>query len=172
MGLLYQKIHQCLAYADDLVIIFRSMRNLKEVVTRLGEKTRGTKYLSWTDQEFVKGQNLSIRTEREEIYKFEEVESFTYLGTGMIYTCKSETGTEIQTRLMSGNRGIYGLGKLLRSKNVFKKTKLRIRKTVLPSIVTYVSEVWTLNIAQRNRIRPWERIVLCKIYGGKSVNGM
>ena len=62
-----------MAYADDLVIISRSKKNLKKVVTRLKEKARGrgmqineskTKYMSWTDQEFVSGQNLSIRTER------------------------------------------------------------------------------------------------------------
>ena len=54
---------------------------------------------------------------------------------------KPETGTEIQTGLMSRNRGIYALGKLLRSKNVSIKTKLRIYKTVLRPIVTYASEV-------------------------------
>ena len=36
-----------------------------------------TKYVSWTDQEFVGGENLSIHMERGEIYKFEEVESFS-----------------------------------------------------------------------------------------------
>ena len=65
-----------------MVIVSRSKRNLEEVVTRLDEKARRkamqineskTKYMSWTDQKFVGGQNLSIRTEREEIYKFDEV---------------------------------------------------------------------------------------------------
>ena len=43
---------------------------------------------------------------------------------------------------------------------------------VFRPIVTCTSELWTLNIAQRNRIRAWERKVPRKIYGGKSVNGM
>ena len=72
-----------------------------------------------------------------EIYMFEKVESSTYRGT--VFTRKPETGTEIQTRLMSVNRGIYALSKLLRSKNVSRKTKLRIYKTVLRPIVTYAS---------------------------------
>ena len=37
-----------------------------------------TNYMPWADQEFGKGQNLSICMERREIYKFEEV-GFTYL---------------------------------------------------------------------------------------------
>ena len=49
--------------------------------------------MSWADQEFIRGQNLSIRTEQGEIYKFEEVESFTNLVT--VFTRKPETGTEI-----------------------------------------------------------------------------
>ena len=43
---------------------------------------------------------------------------------------------------------------------------------MLCSIMTYASEVWTLNIAQRNKIRALERKVLRKIYGGTSVNEM
>ena len=89
-----------------------------------------------------------------------------------MFTRKPETETEIQIRLMSRNRGIYALGKLIRSKNASRKTKLRIHKTVFRSIVTYASEVWTLNIAQRNKIRALERKVLLKIYRGKSVNEM
>ena len=64
------------------------------------------------------------------------------------------------------------MGKLLRSKNVSRRTKLRIYKMVLRPITTYASEVWTLNVAQRNRIRAWERKVPRKINGGISVNGM
>ena len=71
-----------------------------------------TKYVM-DRQEFVRGQNLSICRELGEIYKFEEVESFTYLGT--VFMRKPEIETEIQARLMSGNRGIYALGKLLRN---------------------------------------------------------
>ena len=74
--------------------------------------------------------------------------------------------------MMSGNGALCASGKLLRSKNVSRKTKLRMYKTVLRQIVTYTSEVWTLNMAQRNRIRARERKVMRKIYGGKSVNGM
>ena len=74
-----------------------------------------------------------------------------------MFTRKPETGMEIQTRFMSGNGGIYALGKLLGSKDVSRKTKLRIYKMVLRPIVTYASEVWTLNMAQRNRIRGKEK---------------
>ena len=70
------------------------------------------------------------------------------------------------------SENIKVLGELLRSENVFRKTKLRICKTVLRPTATYASEVWTLNMAQRNRIRARMREVPRKICGGKSVNRM
>lgn len=173
-GLMYQKKHQCLAFADDLVILARSKTELKEVIQRLEEQAqkRGlyinetkTKYMEWTDEEFQKDSFFKLNTNRGKTYKFEEVEQFTYLGT--LFARKPNIRGEIEARIMSGNRGIATMQRILRNKNISRQTKLRLYKTVIRPIVTYASETWTLNTAEQIKLEIWERKVLRKIFGGK-----
>ena len=113
---------------------------------------------------------MVINTEGGKSYSFEEVESFTYLGTA--FTRTPEIRTEIQTRLMAGNKCIYSLGKMLRRRNISRKTKMRIYKSVIRPVVTYASELWSMNGAEQERLRVWERKVLRKIFRGKMEDGV
>lgn len=179
MGLIYRKTHQCLAYADDLVIIARSRKQLKDVTRRLETNAariglyfneQKTKYMECTDQKFVKGRYLKIEASRGRTYNFEEVDSFTYLGT--LFTRQPDTAQEIQARLMAGNRCVAALHKIMKSKIISRKPKVQIYKTVIRPIVTYASETWTLNKTEQLRLEVWERKVLRKVFGGTKVNYM
>jgi hypothetical protein len=46
--------------------------------------------------------------------------------------------SEIQARLMAGNR-CYALQNVLKSKTLFRKTKLNVYKTIIRPVVTYCS---------------------------------
>uniref|UniRef100_V5GV43 Retrovirus-related Pol polyprotein n=1 Tax=Anoplophora glabripennis TaxID=217634 RepID=V5GV43_ANOGL len=172
-GLIYYKRHQCLAFADDLVVLARNKAELKEVIRRIDEQSikRGlyinetkTKYMEWSEEEYQKDKFLKVDTNRGKTYRFEEVEHFTYLGT-LFRRPKIEE--EIEARIMLGNKSVAGLQRILRNKNVSRQTKIRLYKTVITPVVTYASETWTLNKAEQTRLEVWERKILRKIFGGK-----
>lgn len=173
-GLIYQKKHQCLAFADDIVILTRSKQELKSVFKRLEERAKKvgliinetkTKFMSWTDEEFKKDQYFKITTDGGKIYKLEEVAEYTYLGT--IFGRRPGSQGEIHNRILAGNRCIYALNNILKSKVVSRKAKVRMYKTVIRPIIIYGSEVWTLTKAEEKRLAIWERKVLRRIYGGR-----
>lgn len=177
-GLIYHKKHQCLAFADDLVILARSKRELMEIAMKLEERaaTKGlyineakTKYIEWTNKQFVQGQYITMTTARGTQYKFEEVERFEYLGT--VFTREPNYEEEMHRRIMSGNRAIYALNGLLRNKNISRRAKLRTYKTVIRPIVTYASETWVITKKHQELLLIWERKILRKIFGGKNING-
>ncbi|KAJ8913476.1 hypothetical protein NQ315_013856, partial [Exocentrus adspersus] len=105
-GLLYYKRHQCLAFADDLVILARNKKELKEVIKRLEEQSvkRGlrinekkTKYMQM-DRRRISGGKVFKRKK----YEFEEVEQFTYLGS--IFSRKLNIEEEKEAKIMAGNK--------------------------------------------------------------------
>lgn len=70
-------------------------------------------------------------------YKFETVESFTYLGS--IIISDNRISPEIRNGLYLANTPFYGLKMFIKSRFLSRNMKVLIFKTVL----TYASETWT-----------------------------
>ena len=66
---------------------------------------------------------------------------------------------------MLANRTLYGMSRVLRSKFVRRRTKLKIYKTLIIPVLIYGAESWTLSEADRNALDVFERKVLRMIYG-------
>ena len=75
-------------------------------------------------------------------YEFVNVKEFNYLGSQMNQTIS--TSSEIQARILSGNRCCYAYGKLMKSRALNRSSKLKIYKSLIRPIVTYEFEAWTL----------------------------
>jgi hypothetical protein len=103
-------------------------------------------------------------------YKFESVDKFKYLGS--LVTENSENSTEIQIRIVSGDRCYFSLIKLLKSRAVERNTKVRTHRTIIRPVVTCGSETWCLTGDDDRSLRTWERKVLRKIYGPVYDNGI
>uniref|UniRef100_A0A6P7GWI7 Uncharacterized protein LOC114347641 n=1 Tax=Diabrotica virgifera virgifera TaxID=50390 RepID=A0A6P7GWI7_DIAVI len=127
-----------------------------------------TKYMEWTNKQFVRGQYITMTTAKGTQYKFEEVERFEYLGT--VFTRDPNCEEKIQKRIMSVNRAIFAFNGLLRSKHISRRAKLRTYKTVIRPIVTYASETWVTTKKHQELLLVWERKILRKIFGGKNLN--
>lgn len=177
-GTIYIKNHQCLAYADDITIITRTKKDLKRVVKNLAEQAekiglkineKKTKYMEMGRNEKTTNaqeeQSILIKIRGNKELKCEKVESVTFLGT--LITSNSAGSEEIKARLIKGDRCAGALNEVLMSKEVSKRTKIRIYKTVIRPTVLYGSETWVLNKADQNSIEIWERKILRRIYGGK-----
>jgi hypothetical protein len=75
-------------------------------------------------------------------YEFEHVNEFAYLRSQLNKT--NSTSSEIQARILSGNRCCYAYGKLMKSGALNRSSKLKIYKSLTRPAVTYGCEVWTL----------------------------
>jgi hypothetical protein len=102
--------------------------------------------------------------------KFEKTETFKYLGS--LVTVYNNISADIQARLTAGNMRYYALQNVLRSKNISRKAKLNVYKTIMRPVVTYGGETWTLTKKDELQINIWERKVLRRIFGPVKDRGM
>lgn len=175
-GTLRNKSYQILAYADDVTILARTKEKLQEIGKRF-RKAAGevnltineikSKYMKMdvTQKKQEKKEDLVIEMQGENNLKFEQVESYVYLGT--VISENGEESKEIEARLIKGDKCAGALNKIIRSKNVSRRAKLHLYKTVIRPTALYGSETWILNKAEENKIDIWERKILRRIYGGK-----
>ena len=94
---------------------------------------------------------------------FERVDTFKYLGSSL--NERNEILPEIKERIAAGNRAYFSLQNVFRSKNISKRTKKVIYKTIIRPVVMYSSETWTMTKSIEALLNTWERKVLRKIYG-------
>lgn len=173
-GTIFTKSHQCLAYADDIVLFSRGKKELIDVTRKLivAAKKKGL-YINEDKSNYMqlrvihgrREEELQVKINDEEGLIFKKVDSSMYLGTLIDDKCNEET--EIELRMMRSNRCASGLHSILRSKEVSKKTKIRVYKSVLRPTLLYGSETWVMNKRTQTKIEAWERKILRRIYGGK-----
>jgi len=112
-----------------------------------------------TSRDIGNEENENIRIRDEVI---EKVNKFTYLGAYV--TSKNEVTEEIKSRLVSGNACFYSVQKLLTSRLISRKLKLKIYRT---AILPDGCESWSTTLADEHKLRVFESKVLRKIYGPK-----
>ena len=168
------KSRQICAYADDIVLISRNLKYLKEMFIHIeqeGKKTgleinqNKTKYMHITTTEERRNNNdLVIGT-----YTFENVVNFEYLGT--LITQNNKISEDIKRRIIIGNRAYFANLKLIKSKLLTRKTKLKIYKTLIRPVVVYGAETWNLTNSDCNKLRVFERKLIRRIYGAVHEHG-
>lgn len=159
-----------LAFADDIDIVGNSTLDIKSTLNEF-EKGAGsiglkineekTKYMYTTRNEQHRdrlGQNITM-----DDYNFERVKKFKYLGTTL--TENTDGTEEINCRIQAGNRCLYAVQDLLKSKLTSRRSKISVYKTIIRPVVMYGCETWTLTVTNEERLRVFERKVLRKIYG-------
>lgn len=167
---IFHKSIQILAYADDIDIIGRATTDVEqqflaidEKASSMGLKVNGekTKYmlssLRQPSHERV-GPNVRMGD-----YNFEVVRNFIYLGTEV--TSDNNITTEVKRRIVLANRCLYGLSKLLRSKQLSRKTKVRLYHQLILPVLLYGAESWNLKDSDEELLAVFERKVLRIIYG-------
>ena len=96
-------------------------------------------------------------------HECEHVKEFSYLGSQFNQT--NSTNSEIQTRILSGNRCYYVYEKLMKSKALNISSKLKIYKSLIRPVVTYGCDAWTLTTRDEQYLIIFERRILRKIFG-------
>jgi hypothetical protein len=130
---------------DDMLDEVSSMNNLKYTLVNIEREARKRGLL--TNENKTKSMDVMkivvngdhLRCEKHE---FEHVKEFSYLGSQLNQT--NSTNSEIQTRILSGNRCYYAYRKLMKSRALNRSSRLKIYKSLIRPVVTYGCEAWTL----------------------------
>jgi hypothetical protein len=164
-GNIYTRTVQLLAYADDLVIVGRTIQATKEsfMVLETSARKMGiavnekkTKFME-VGKKITTVAHFTVGN-----YKFEKLHKFRYLGS--LVTDKNDISVEIKNRTGLGKKCYYGLRKHLGSRNISTGTKCLIYKTLIRPIVTYGAECWVLTKKDALQLAVFERKVLRKIF--------
>jgi len=174
---IYDEPVQYLAYADDIDIVGKTMRNVREAFSNLEKcgKDIGltvniakTKYMHATSRGGP-GEQFQLRTGNE-VVTIEKVENFIYLGTQV--NSENDLGVEVRRRITQGNKCFYSLSKIFRSKSINSNTKCELYRTLVRPVVTYGSEAWVMTKKIEQCLQVFERRILRYIFGPINDGGL
>ena len=175
-NIIFNKSNQILGYADDLDLIGRTTSDVLTAFQGLEKeaKSRGlhvngekTKYMLSSRSEVshnALGPNVNMGD-----HNIEVVRNFIYLGSEV--TSDNNTSVEIKRRIVLASRCLYSLNRLLRSKQLSRKTKVKIYHQLILPVLLYGSESWSLTIADEQLLATFERKILRIIYGAVCIEG-
>jgi hypothetical protein len=158
-------LKQIVAYADDVALLARSLKDLKEIFHKLQNEATlvglsinedKTKYLQIKRMGTKDITHLNINN-----FAFENVKNFNYLGS--ILSADNKMNIEIAEKRAKGNKAYYTNAKLIKSQFVKKNTKMKIYKM-------YSSETWTVTTKDKDNLRIFERQILRKIFGPVNID--
>ena len=165
-NILYTSV-QILTYADDIDIISRFQKSLREATVALDKAARvmgleinqdKTKYMICGARKKYGEHVLKVNH-----MTFERVNSYVYLGSQI--TDDNNISVEINNRSTLANRSYFGLMNLLKAKNMSRKHTVTINKTLIKPILVYGVETWVMRRADELRLGAFERQILRRIYG-------
>jgi hypothetical protein len=84
---------------------------------------------------------------------------------GISTAADSNISIEIYNRIILANRSYFGIANMLKAKNINRKHKVTIYKTLIKPVLMYGAETWVLNKADELRFVVFERKMLRRIYG-------
>ncbi|XP_073814500.1 uncharacterized protein [Musca autumnalis] len=173
-GTIYTNSHMLLAYADDIDIMGRSVKEVTDTFAKVERESAkvGLAVNGVKTKLMVSTRNMSINTAPSVnvgTYNFEVVKDFVYLGTAINTT--NNISCEIRRRIVLANRCYFGLSKQFRNKATSRQTKITLYKTLILPVLMYGSEAWVLAQADKAVLCVFERKILRKIYGPICVDG-
>ena len=86
------------------------------------------------------------------------MEKFRYLGVKVTNT--NDIREEIKRKINIGNAYYYSLEKVLSSRLLSKKLKVKTYKTIILLVVLCGCETWSLTLREEHRLRVFENKVL------------
>ena len=108
------------------------------------------------------GQSHSIKTDNT---SFEREEEFKFLGTTL--TNQNSIQEDNHSTLQLGNVCCHLVKNLLSSSLISKFIKIKIKRTVILSMILYGYENWSLTFKEGHMLRVFQNKVLKKIFGSK-----
>ena len=83
----------------------------------------------------------------------------------IIIPLHNNTSAENSNGIALANRSYFGLVNILKAKNINRKYKVIIYKTLIKPVLMFGAETWVLSNADELRLGVFERKILRRIYG-------
>jgi hypothetical protein len=118
-GTIFNRTRQCLAYADDVVILGRSEGYIKGTLEEMAATTHQIRLqINDTKTKCMINRQDGNKVKEIELMgkKYKKVESFKYLGAAM--TSLNDIETEIKSKIAVGNKCYYALGPILKRRSM------------------------------------------------------
>ena len=133
-----------LDFADDIALLSSTRQHIQNKTDKLDNVARRTGLrINWSKTKILRinaRQQEKITIHGQEI---EDVNEFTYLGAKV---CKEGGGMKDLRNRLSKARGAYTkLSRIWKSKEITKRTKLKLYKALVLSVLLYGSETWKMN---------------------------
>jgi hypothetical protein len=155
------------AYTDDANIVAENIDTIqkntkdlmdagKDVGLEVSQEKAKYMLVSWCQ---MAGQRQNIKIGNR---YFESVAKFKYLGK--ILTDQNYIHEEIKSRLNSGNACYHSIQILLSSRLLSRNAKVKVYETIIPPVVLYGCETWSLTLREEHRLRVFESTVLRRIF--------
>ena len=150
-----------LRYAVDTVLIAEDEASLQDIVTAVKDESekggllmniKKTKAMLLTND--TEEKKVSIHIDHKDV---EQVQSFTYLGQLITDDGKSEV--EIRSRIGLAKNAFSKRYTLLTNKNISLKTRIRLTKCHVWSLLTYACDTWTLSKQMEAKIEAFEMLL-------------
>ena len=147
-----------LRYADDTVLLAESESDLQQIVDVIKEESekfgllmnvKKTKTMVFTKSEDIPQIKITINNK-----VVDQVKSFQYLGVMVTEDGRSEK--ELLRRIALAKRKFSEMSPLLTNHDLSIKTKLRLTKCYIWSVLLYASETWSLTSTMETRLRSFE----------------
>ena len=164
-GTLRTRGGQIIAYADDIVLVTKRRKIMKDMLSEIIEE--GKKIGLEINEDKTKIMRIGKKLETREIkigqYNFEEVDKFKYLGVTI--SSQGDRRTEIKEKIVAANRAFHANKKLLKSKVLRKETKMKVYRTMIRPILLYAAETMTMTKRDEEDMRVMERKIMRAILG-------
>ena len=151
-----------LDFADDLVMLSTSRRNLQQKTNELEVHAK----IAELHINTAKAKVMKIKTDDNQpivigIDDVETVGSFTYLGSVM--DADKGSTADKSARLKKARAAYYKLRKVWASSQYRRKTKLRIYKSNVMSVLLYGAECWKVSQNDGQRLNTFHNRCLLRI---------
>ena len=162
--------YQLLFYTDDVNMLGEDLQTIRENTEILIKRNKDiglevnsekTKYMITSrHQNVIQNQNIVIGN-----VSFENVEKFRYLGVTVTNT--NDIREVVKRRINMGNACYYSLEKIVSSRLLSEKLKVKAYKIIILPDVSYGCETWSLTLREEHGLSVFENKVLRKIFGAK-----
>jgi len=168
------RLIQICGYADDILVIARSLPALEALCVELSRKAGRVGLVVGPDK--IKYMRVSASPSRRSVkgvtingVTYEGVAEYIYLGT--LISNDNNVEKEIQKRILAGNRTYFAALSLFRSRLLSRATKILLYKTLIRPVVSYGAEAWTMTKKDEQALLVFERKIFRRIYDPKYENG-
>ena len=149
-------------FADDIALLSHTQKDIQEKTSKVNQVASSVGLKIHPDKtKIMKIKTKSSAKTTVNETTLEEVEHFKYLGSYI--SADSDIEKEVSTRIGLAARAFSGLGNIWKLTTLGTKTKLKIYKSNVRSVLLYASETWRTNRKIESRLRGFEGRCLRRI---------